>query len=97
MNKKFLIPVTAAISALLGAQANATLPQQSVITVPVASGTATLADQPAGTTVELSTFSGGNEYVFLLERNSTGVLMAYHSSHRSHSSHSSHSSHYSSR
>lgn len=40
--------------------------------------------------------ANGNQFDFILKRNTGGELMAYHSSHRSHMSHSSHRSHFSS-
>lgn len=88
--RKFLIPVTAAISALLGQQANA----KPAPTEPTPPTDATSNEASRQSARKLPVYSGGDEYGFILERKEAGVIMAQH---RSHSSHSSHRSHYSSR
>jgi hypothetical protein len=103
MTKKFLVPVASAIAALFSHQTYASIYPHTGATEAIRVdnqaplGSDTIVPVSTGTASELSTFSDGNEYRFLLERSDAGILMAYHSSHRSHSSHSSHRSHYSSR
>ena len=96
--KKFMIPVAAALAAIVGTSGAVEVRQvisddskQESVAMSALKKTLAAEDR-------LATYSVGEElHALLLRKNADGVILAGHYSHRSHSSHSSHSSHYSSR
>ncbi len=96
-NKKFLIPMTAAL-ATIGGLSQATESKQAAINEERASDAAGAMKKALKAEDSLATYSRGGElHGLILRKNFEGITVAEHYSHRSHSSHSSHSSHYSSR
>lgn len=88
----FLVPVAAAIGALVGAAPNEASASQSseALFKP-----GSKADLHAGSPIDVPT-ARGDLHSFLLTRSeSEGILIAEHQSHSSHASHSSHGSHHS--
>ncbi|WP_354372256.1 His-Xaa-Ser repeat protein HxsA2 [Variovorax paradoxus] len=87
----FLIPVATAVASL-GTTAVAAFAPAS----PQSSGPrgAALADPVKPLVLQYT--RGNEQHLMLMQRDSSGVVMAYHQSHSSHSSHASHASHRSS-
>ncbi len=97
-DKKYLIPVTAALAAFAGTgqavESNKTAADEFKTEAAIPSALKNI----LGAGDKLATYTMGDElHALILRKNSEGIVLAGHYSHRSHSSHSSHSSHYSSR
>jgi hypothetical protein len=96
-SKKFLVPLTGVIAALVGAShnADAAIPAVTHQNSYSAEQSSQSSVKAGGAVYE---FARGNElHQLLVKRNEAGLMMSYHGSHASHASHASHSSHYSSR
>lgn len=94
-SKKFLIPVGAAVAALLpvGAQAIPTPQQTSDVAFgrSIVSAAGLQTNDPVFQTIQY--LIGTEAHALLLRQPAPGVLYAAHGSHRSHGSHGSHGSH----
>jgi hypothetical protein len=95
--RNFLIPVAAALSALVPIT-NAAAKAESSVPTAVLEAKSTPAFLNAGLDGRgANTEKGGNLFEFVIERGDLGDVFAGHRSHSSHRSHASHRSHYSSR
>jgi hypothetical protein len=97
-DKKFLIPVAVALSAITGSSDAIESKKTEIVDATQENVLAKMLKNELVKGDSLATYSIGAElHGLILRKNSDGVMLAEHYSHRSHSSHSSHSSHYSSR
>lgn len=95
-DKRFLIPLGAAVAALLPVKAQATLNTADTQKLPDdAARTSSLAAAGDHNRVlgELTYVAQSEIHSLVLRQSSTGMLYAGHGSHRSHGSHASHRSH----
>lgn len=97
--KKFLVPVAAALAALVSNTSQAVTDPSVAATTPPAPARSTLAAQQSHDPIvqTLHYQMGTEEHILLMRQPASGVMYAQHQSHWSHSSHSSHSSHMSHR
>jgi hypothetical protein len=93
--KKFLVPVTAAITALFSHTSQATTPPSVSFTTPPAPVSSMLAAQQSNDPIIQSMRYpiDTEEHVLTMRKPASGLIYAQHQSHWSHWSHSSHSSH----
>ena len=87
----FLIPVATAVASLAANAVAAIAPASPQSPRPSDAG---LADPVKPLFLQYT--RGSEQHLMLMQRDSSGVVMAYHQSHSSHSSHASHASHRSS-
>lgn len=94
--KRFLVPIGAAIAALLPFKIHAAIPvsdgQASADTsVPLLAAAKPVVNDPL--IREMHYIMGSEAHALLLRQSSAGIIYAGHGSHASHGSHGSHSSH----
>lgn len=95
-SKKFLIPLTAAITSLVAVNSQATMGPKTSVTESKPDQTPSKLATLSRDGISRVVFAKGSElHSLLLARNEQGVILSDHESHASHSSHSSHRSHYS--
>jgi len=94
--KSFLVPVVAAITALISSNSFSTSHKfTDSLHDPAAKNTTKASEEYSERLIQI--VRGTELHDLILKSSVDGQTYAYHSSHRSHSSHQSHSSHYSSR
>ena len=97
-NRKFLVPLAAAIAALTqntNAAPSLTGPRGPTESLAPTVSQSTIQMPSAGESSELLVPVNGDLFKFVLRRAEDGVMVADHYSHSSHRSHASHRSHYS--
>jgi hypothetical protein len=94
MSKKFLIPVGAAVTALVTHNSNASLaPINNGETVSgAASSHANLDASSKSSLQSVGYVKDGEAHSLMMKKMDSGLVLSYHSSHASHASHSSHRS-----
>lgn len=94
MSKKFLIPVGAAVTALVSQNSSAAIAPNNngEVVSGVALSQASLDAANKSSLQSVGYVKGGEAHSLMMKKMDSGLVLSYHSSHASHASHSSHRS-----